>query len=666
MRKPLTACLAIFALNAAICWPLFWIEYLDDFQSNEGFFIAFGKFMRDYFPHCRWVPWFNAGMPFENIYLPLVPALVALTSLLTHGSLAHIFHAIAALAYCLGPVFLFLFAWRVSGKFWPSLSSAVLWSLVSPSALIPQIWRDMGSTWGSRRLQNIVYYGETPHNVALCLLPLALFIFVRFLEKPGAPRFALSVLAAAAVFTTNAFGIVGLSVSLVLLAVSRDDLRWRPILSASAVLATAYLMICRVFPPSLIRQIATNARLAAAEDRPALPPPDLVALFLLAIAALCWITRRLPGAILRFSLLFTAFFGGIVALAFWGNIGFLPQPPRYHLEFEVGVCLLAPFALEPLLRRLPPKAAPAAALGCLAFFAWAAVQDFRFARRLIHPVAITRTVAYRQARWIAGRFPGERVMVASEDQWWFNLFADNPQLGAGPEPSAPNWVERAAVYTIYSGQNAGDQDGPISVFWLKAFGCAAITVPGPASRDHYHPIRNPAKFDALLPLVWREGGDSIYQVPLRSPSLAHVIPASAVVSRQPIHGLDIGPVRAYVAALEDPAIPPASLSWENPQRAHISAGLASSQVISVQVTYDPGWRARLAGRPVPVHADQLGMIIIEPHRAGHCDLVLEFTPGFERTVCFWLSALTGLAVLALLLRPSRSHTPIAQTHVTEN
>jgi hypothetical protein len=653
MRKlPLTACLAIFTLNAVICWPLFSIEYLDDFQSNEGFFIAFGKFMRDYWPHCGWVPWFNAGMPFEDIYLPLVPALVAVTSLVTHSSLAHIFHAIAALAYCLGPVFLFLFAWKVSGKLLPSLSSAVLWSLFSPSALIPQIWRDMGSTWGSRRLQNIVYYGETPHNVALCLLPLALFVFVRFLEKPAARRLALSVLAAAVVFTTNAFGIVGVSVSLVLLVLSGDDLGWRPLLSAGAVLATAYLLICRVFPPSLIRLIATNARLAAANSRPSLPAHVLAALFLLTIAALCWITRRLPGTMLRFSLLFTAFFGGITVLAFWKNLGFLPQPPRYHLEFEVGVCLLVAFALEPLLRRLSPRAATAAGLGCLVLLAWPAAQDFRFARRLIHPVTITRTVAYRQAHWIADHFPGQRVMVASENQWWFNLFADNPQLGAGPEPSAPNWMQRVAVYVIYSGENAGDQDGPISVFWLKAFGCAAVTVPGPTSQDHYHPIRNPAKFDALLPLVWREGGDSIYQVPLRSPSLAHVIPASAVVSRQPIHGLDIGPARAYVAALEDPAIPPAALTWENPQRARISADLAPSQVISVQVTYDPGWRATLAGRPVPVGADQLGMIIIEPHRTGHCDLILEFTPGFERTLCFGLGAVTALVVLALLLWPS--------------
>jgi hypothetical protein len=38
---------AIFALNALICWPLFRIEYLDDFQSNEGSWITFATFLRN-------------------------------------------------------------------------------------------------------------------------------------------------------------------------------------------------------------------------------------------------------------------------------------------------------------------------------------------------------------------------------------------------------------------------------------------------------------------------------------------------------------------------------------------------------------------------------------------------------------------------------------------
>ena len=652
LSKPrlLLPSLALFALNAFLSWPLFWIEYLDDFHSNEGSFIIFAKFLLDYWPHCLWFPWFNTGMPFENTYLPLVSFLVAAGSLIAHCSPAHAFHFLAALAYSLAPVFLFLFAHKESQRLAPSLLAAVLWSLFSPSVLFPKILEDLGTPWGLRRLQNIVFWGETPHNVALCLLPLAVLLFSRFLDKSTPRRFALCVLAAASVMITNAFGMVVISICALFLLLARKEYAWRTWLSAGAMLATAYLLICRLFPPSLIRLVETNSQLVGGDYRFTSQTAIFAGLFLLAMAAVWAITLRLPTTMLRFSVLVSACFGAIVALAYQ-NLSFIPQPHRYHLEWEVGFCLFVAFAFDPLLRRLRPKAAVASAVVVLLLLSWVASKDYRYARRLIRPVVITQSIPYQQARWIGTHLPGQRVLIAGEAAWWFNLFANNPQLGAGHEPSAPNWMQRAVVYTIYSGQNAGDQDGPVSVFWLKAYGCGAIVVTGPASYDHYHAIRNPKKFDGLLPLVWRSGDDYIYQVPLRSTSLAHVIPASAVVNRRPIHGLDIAPVRPYVAALDDPTLPLAEIAWQNPDHARISAALSRLQVLSVQVTYDPGWRATVSGKSVPVHSDQLGMIIIEPNCAGPCDVDLEFTGGSERTACLVISLLTAIALAAMLLWP---------------
>ena len=64
----------------------------------------------------------------------------------------------------------------------------------------------------------------------------------------------------------------------------------------------------------------------------------------------------------------------------------------------------------------------------------------------------------------------------------------------------------------------------ISIFWLKAFGNQAITVPGEKSREIYHPIAHPHKFDGVLPVLWHDEDDTIFAVPQRSPSLAHVVP----------------------------------------------------------------------------------------------------------------------------------------------
>jgi hypothetical protein len=650
MKKTWLPALALFALNAFLCFPLFRIEYLDDFQSNEGTWIVFARFLMGHWPHVGWFPWYNAGMPMESTYLPLVPVLTALGAWATHASPALVFHFLAALAYSLAPVSLFAFAAWMSGRTTGAFSAALLWSLFSPSVALPIILTDAGSPWVLRRLQNIVFWGETPHNVSIALVPLALLLLARYLKEPGARKFAAAVLAFAAVMLANAFGVVFLAGSAILLLASEDRPDWKHAVSLAAIAAAAYLLVCRALPPSLLKLIETNSQIVGGDYRFTLKTAFVAAVCALALGALWWIARRLKDAMSRFSVLFLAWFGGIPILAACG-VGLLPQPYRYHLEMEIGVCLVAGFAVEVIARHLSRNTRFAAAVVCTALLAPVAVNDYRFARRLIHPADVASSAPYREARWIGEHLPGQRVMASSDTSLWFNVFTDNPQLSGGHEPSAPNWMQRVAVYTIYVGQNAGPRDGEYSVFWLKAFGCAAITVPGPASRDNYHAVLRPEKFDGLLPPIWREGADSIYQVPLRSASLAHVIPRTAIVTRPPVHGLDLDPARPYVEALDDPRLPPAPLTWENPDHGRIAAEVADGQAVAVQMTYDPGWQATEDGRPLRVRKDGLGLMVIEPDRPGHAAIDLRFAGGAERTVCSLIGAAMCLVLLVLMVWP---------------
>lgn len=192
------------------------------------------------------------------------------------------------------------------------------------------------------------------------------------------------------------------------------------------------------------------------------------------------------------------------------------------------------------------------------------------------------------------------------------------------------------------------------MFWLKVFGCGAVEVPGKDSKDHYHAVTNPTKFDGLLPLLWRKDGNSIYQVPLRSTSLAHVIPRSAIVGRRPIHGLDIEPVRLYLAALEDANLPTASIKWLNPEYAEIRAEVAKEQVVSVQITYDPGWQATERGILQTLRSDQLGFLLIEPSCTGDCVIQLRYTGGWEQKICATTSMVMTCVLMAMLFLRSSS------------
>jgi hypothetical protein len=641
------------ALNIWLCWPLYRTDYLDQLQSNEGSFIALGKFLLNYWPHVRWFPWFNCGMPYEATYLPLVPAMVAIGARLTGWPAPQVFHLTAALAYSLAPGFLLLFAWKLSKSFAPSFFAALLWSLFSCSAVLPDVRADMGTVFGLRRLQTVVFYGEVPHNVAVCLLPLALMAVHRYLESPRARTFAMAVLGISSVMLSNAFGVVVVALSSLILVAVYDRQSWKSSPKVGTLLAVSYLLICRLCPPSVLSAIFRNSQQVSGDYRFTLGRLMLAAFFVAVLAALSRIVIRLRSLMLRFALLFLACFGGITVLA-KSHFSFLPQPSRYHLEMEIGMCLAAAFAM-PLLPMCRPSRGrrPVLAIAAALAIVLLARADRRYAASLVRAVSVERDVRIREARWIGAHLPGQRVMASGEEGFWLDDFTENPQLSGGHDPSAPNWVQRVAVYTIYSGENAGDQDGPISVLWLKAFGADAVTVAGPGSKDYDHPIRNPRKFDSLLPLMWSEGDDSVYQLGSPTSSLVHVIPSSAIVSQRPRDGLDTGELKRYVGALEGEHLPGASLTWLNPEWAQVMASLVPGEVLSVQVTYDADWRAKANGHSVPVRSDQLGMMIVAPACAGACRVDLEFTEGMERGTCDMVSGAVALLILGMLLRGPR-------------
>ncbi len=509
-----------------------------------------GRFIAQQWPHVSWIPWFNAGTPIESAYLPLVPAATAALSALTPYDPARAFHIIAAFAYALGPALLFLFARETSGLTGPSVAAALAWSLTSPTLLLNAYRLDDGAWLGLHRLRTIVFYGETPHNVALSLLPLAWLLLARWWRKPDHPlRFALLVVVVAAILLSNAFGVAVVTLSVLLLWLAVGPRNWAGFASTLAMLLISYLLTCAVLRPSLVLQMVASSRTLGGDYR-----ATWRLLVLPVVLSVLWLfLRRVACPVLRFAGLLAACFGVIAIPDAVSGFAIAPLAQRYALEAELGFCLLAAFAFRRMWEHLPRRVlVPAlAALGVLLTAA-----DYRFARRIIREADITNSAVYKESAWIKEHFPGRRVFASGDTGFWLDVFTDNPQIAGGHEATA-NWVERVATYTIYSGQNAGMQDGPISVLWLKAFGCAAITVPGPASRDYFHPVAHPEKFSRLLPLAWQDGEDYIYAVPLRSDSLAHVIPAAAIVSVQPKNGLDVTQVRRYVDALDalEPACP---------------------------------------------------------------------------------------------------------------
>ena len=79
------------------------------------------------------------------------------------------------------------------------------------------------------------------------------------------------------------------------------------------------------------------------------------------------------------------------------------------------------------------------------------------------------------------------------------------------------------------------------------------------------------------------------------------------------------------------------------------ATLRPEQVVSVQITYHPGWRALANGESCRVFADGLGQIVAEPHCGGACKLELIYDGGLEMRAATIVSGVSWLGCVGWIL-----------------
>jgi hypothetical protein len=470
-----------------------------------------------------------------------------------------------------------------------------------------------------------------------------------FLHRAAVDRkrwyFPLTCIVLAAILLTNWPGTVGLMMALLAYGLSRLGANSRPVwISAAAASAIAFLIACRWVAPSSLLPIFRNAQQS---DGTTFGRMHLV----IALAAVLIVfglhhlfrTLRIDRW-LRFFLFF-ALLSGLVALArFWTGFNLLPQGHRWQLEMEMGIIGALALVLWPAVLRWPARVR-IALLAVLAVGAILQLHNYhRYARNITREVAPQDTIEYRISKWMETNLPGARVFVPGSVSIWLDAFTDVPQLAGCCDPSVPSFSHRLAYYTMYSAENAGDRYIPAVLLWLEAYGAQAIAVTGPNSGEFFKPYARPDAFRNALPELWRDGDAAIYKVPAAPQSLAHVLDPAAIVNRQPLNGLDTGGLETYVAALGR-AGSGTKFEWINSHQARVRAELAKGQVVSVQISYDPGWNATISGVAQPTHSDALGLTVIEPACTGSCEIDLAFGQSSTIEWTHW-APLLGL-ILAL-------------------
>jgi len=643
--------LILLWINGYICRDMF-TGSSTHMGSMHGFWAALAARAGGSWFHAGWWPYWDMGIPFESTYPPLVPGLSAAAAALRGVPAGMGFRTVTGIFYILGPCSLFFMAWRLTRAPGRAFAAALAYSLTSVTqVLAPDAELSLRNFWDARRLYVVSVWDDTPHVAALAFLPLAILFLARSIETRRPVYYDAAAFSIGCAALSSAFGPVMMAMAAGCLLCSLQPENWRRnLLLTAGIGAWGWALAAPFLSPSLMSAIRQASWSGDGDSGP------LSSLAGLAFTAFGWLVlwQLLPRWTSDWRLRFFALFAWVAASIPLGQSAipghFLPQPDRYKLEMELALCLVGAFALKPWADRMTPPMRRAFAL-LLVLLTAAQVTNFRkLEKRYTFPTDVTRTVEYRAATWAQQNYPEIRFFMAGSIAQWTNTFSAVQQFTGESFTMATNPVQQRADDAIAFGGDDLPLARRISLDWLKAYGVGAIAIGGKESQEFWKAITHPEKFRDL-PALWTTGGVTIYRIPLREFTLAHQVPEGAIVRRVPAAPDDIAGVERYVAALDDPSLPGTAFAWEGRNRIRIRTTAAPGRVVTVQESYHPGWHATVAGSPLAVYKDGLGLMWLRPAGDGPCEIVLDYDGGWELRLCRWLS---WLAIAALAIVPAGS------------
>lgn len=640
---------AILAVNFFVCREAFHADGCSHMASWHGAWLSLARLAGLDWVRPTWWRYWGGGEPLALSYAPLVPFSIAAISRALGCTREMALNALTAFVYCATPAAFYLLSWRLTRRAGCSFAAVLIWSLASPIAfLMPDAGAGHPVFSDPRRLILMFEWDDLPRITSLLFFALATWGLSRALERRRLLYYAAAGMGIAAMMLPNTVGAILTALLVVTLPVAMNPRRpfallWRSILTA----AVAYIAISPWMRPSFFLTTHSN-EVRNGEAQWSAGSVVALALTLLVL----WLVWRLSKDRLKNWYARWLLFAGtpvILIAAFQQYAGwhFVPQAWRFKIEAEVAIVWMVVFLAAPLVARMP-RTASACVLALALLLA--GVQIDRFHEReqaLTAPIDTTRTIQFRVAKWVAANLPGERVMLGGTLGTFLDEFVTADEFSAEQFTSGPNFEQKIAVYTIYTGTNAGARDAEYSELWLRAFGVHAIGVPGPSSPEYWKPFSNPRKFDGVLPVLWKEDDTTVYGVP-GSQWTAHVLTTAQLVRTPPAHGLDTAQLSAFVAAQD--AAGGAMMVWDDANHARVRVDIQPREVVATQMTYDSGWHATVNGSSATVRPDGIGLMVVETACTGSCEVRLEFDGGWEWRLCLAASAMVLVALGVVVCR----------------
>ena len=635
----------VFLFTAILIRPYFKAKYTDKWASIESTFISDARFLIQHWPHPQWQPLWYGGTRFDYIYPPALRYGTAIISKVTGFWPVKAYHFYTAFFYALGIAGVFLLIRIGSGSRGSAWLGAVSTALMSPIFLFLPRYR--GDAWmlQPQRLGVLVKYGEGPHMTALALIPIALAFTWIALEKRALWAVALAALFSAAVVSNNFYGATALAVFYPVLVwsfwITRQDRRILP--PAIVIPVLAYGLTAFWLVPSYFRVTAENMKYVSEHGT-----TWSIWVALVVAVAFAVVTDKLArGKAARTWEVFVAgavvFFSLNVLGNHYFNFRISGEPSRLLPELDM-IYIMAIVILLRWMWNRPNIVLNGVAVAIVLASFWTTTGYIRHAWHMfpLWPDYQNR-VEYKITDWIWKNMPDARTLSSGSVRFWYDAWHDLTEIGGGSDQGILNGQVEPAQWET----NLGPAARP-SILWMQSMGVDLIYVSDARSQEVFKDFTFPKKFEGALPVAYDDNqGNIIYRVPRRYPARVRVVDTAQLNAvKQPRFNDDVDYLQAYVDAIEKGPDAPAVLTRDGTDAMRVRAPLQPGQSILVQESYDPAWHAWSDGKPLPVHKDAMGMMVVDAP-PGDREVYLAFITPLENQVGRALTLLSILALAAL-------------------
>lgn len=636
--------------------------------SIEVSYVSMGRFLRD-FGFASWAPFWYLGFPFHLFYTPLLPFLEFLINQ-AGVPLWESYRLITGAGYILGPATVFFLGWQMSKRLSGGIVSGVLFSII-PSVfyfILPsgEVAQDrISNFWDPRRLTLLVRWGEGPHTLSLIFIPLVGVFFIRLLEKKNLSSLILTSVFLGLAGLTNAIGLFAsilliFSIFFVKLAQEPNN-GARTFIQSLAVGFVALGLISFWYNLSFISNFFSEGGGTTKVLFSIFPWGWL--LILAGLGAIYFLFNKLVRDFgIAVSFFWFAVVFGVVATYYlsappdesFRRLELLPQAIRYMVEVDMALSLLFgcifAFAFHKLSQKIKASAFIEVILVVLmsfAAFAYTTPMASILSKEAGKSVDLNKIREKEIALWLKDNLDskkGERVFVPGNYGFYLNYFSDVWQLRGGLFQASINFWPDHIHYQMVKGK-----DSEISLAWLKAINAKYMIVTTPASRELYREVENQNRFESMK-LALNEAGDLIYEVPLKSLYAAKVVNVKKMAKiSTPKKADDTEALFSYVDWMENSGKGNAEFEMAGHDSYKIKANVEAGEGILVQMTYDEGWKANSKNGKFKNKKDPLGLLVLEPLKAGSYEIVLSHRPSWKIYLGWVVSfvSLAGLIYIAV-------------------